>query len=216
MKFIEVPKKSREEWLQWRHNGIGSSDVPVIMGVSRYKTYDELLSEKIKPSAIEDTSNGYIKDRGNRIELVVRKLYEEHMGIDFPPMSVESVHTPYLKATLDGVDDGMNLICEIKLLSSQNPDKVNIESEGYKKWLAAKWGKVIPEDYYPQIQHQLAITGTPVCVFLGLREIRQRMITLDDIVMVSVEPDEKYIKDMLNKTQIFWEKVIEGKNENKS
>lgn len=209
MKFIRVDKPNREEWLQWRQNGIGSSDVPVIMGVSRYKKYDQLLAEKCKTKATEDQTNKYIKDRGNRIEQTVRELYEGYMGIKFPPVSCSSVEYPHMLATLDGMDDGNNLIIEIKLLSSQKVDNINEEAEGYLKWVKAKEEGIIPIDYYPQIQHQLAVTGAPACTFLGYKEVRGGPYRgWDDVVSVSVLPDEEYISNMTIKINEFWNKVM--------
>lgn len=213
MNFIEIPKTNREDWLQWRHNGIGSSDVPVIMGVSRYKTIDELLIEKSQKVAIEDTSNGYIKDRGNRIEMTVRKFYEEQMGLSFSPMSCQSLEHSFMCSTLDGIDEGKNLIIEIKLLSSQNPDKLNINSPGYIKWANAKDKEIVPEEYYPQIQHQLAVTRVPTCVFLGYKELRgKKTIDWDDVCSVSVMPNEKYINDMVIKCIEFWNEVLKRRS----
>ena len=34
------------EWHKWRMGGIGSSDAPVVMGVSPYKTIEQLYLEK--------------------------------------------------------------------------------------------------------------------------------------------------------------------------
>lgn len=209
MKFVQVTHGTREEWLQWRQNGVGSSDVPVVMGVSRFKTYNQLLAEKINPVAGEDQSNAFIKDRGNKIEIAVRKLYEEKMNMLFPAMSCQSIEYPFSLATLDGIEEGHNLFIEIKLLSSVKPGTIK-ETEGMKKWNAAKDGR-IPEDYYPQIQHQLSVTGVPACVFLGLKETRGKPYSMEDIVEVTVLPDEQYIKAMNDRIQAFWDKVLQGR-----
>ena len=39
-------EQKSEEWLDWRKKGIGSSDAPIIMGVSPWKTPFELWEEK--------------------------------------------------------------------------------------------------------------------------------------------------------------------------
>lgn len=213
MKFDIVTHKNREEWLQWRHNGIGSSDVPVIMGVSKYKTVKQLLEEKSKPFLSEDKSNWYIKNRGNLIESTVRKFYEEDMGMEFPAISCVNKEHPYLIATLDGADKGMNLFIEIKLLSSQKPDKVNKEAEGYKRWEEAKVKEIIPKEYYPQIQHQLMVTGLPACVFLGYKEVKDGSTpNKDNVAIVSVLPNTEYIDKMRLKLSDFWMKVLENRS----
>lgn len=218
MSFIEIPKTDREAWLKWRQSGIGSSDVPVIMGVSRYKTYDQLLEEKVNMITKEDPKNGYIKDRGNRVEALVRRFYEEKMGMTFSPMSCQSKDNPHLLCTLDGIDEGRNLIIEIKLMSTQKEGKPNYKAEGYNKWHRAKTYNLIPNDYWPQIQHQLAITGVPACIFLGYKEIKykdhkSRPVTEDDLAIVSVLPDEYYISMMNEKISEFWKKVLQKREE---
>lgn len=208
MKFKQVVYTTREDWLKWRHQGIGSSDAPVIMGVSRFKTYDQLLAEKSGPVPAEDPANAYIKDRGNRIEQVVRKLYSDYMGLDFQPMSCQNIDTPWMLSTLDGVDKGLNLMIEVKLLSSQSYENFNPETPGYIKWCeAASVGKV-PEDYYPQIQHQLMTTGIPACVFIGLKELRGGPApTMDDLAMVTVLPDPGYITDLRTRELAFMNQI---------
>lgn len=212
MVFSKVDKSNREDWLKWRQGGIGSSDAPIIMGVSRFKTIDQLLGEKTG-TLPKDEANQFIKDRGNRIEPLVRKLYEEDMGMSFSPISVYNNELPHLIASLDGMDDNSNLIIEIKLMTTAGLGKRNIETEGYKKWLKAKDEGVIPVDYYPQLQHQLSVTGLPACIFIGLRETRGAEIVKEDLAIVSVLRDNDYINDLRNKSNMFWEKVLKVRGE---
>lgn len=219
-RFKVVPQTNREDWLKWRKYGIGSSDVPVIMGVSRYKKVNELLKDKVNPETVEDNSNAYIKDRGNKIETIVRDYYSKCIGLKFEPLAVQSNRKDYLLATLDGIDSGANMIIEIKLLTSQKEDAINKEAEGYKKFLAAKEGTV-PVDYYPQIQHQLYVTGAPVCIFIGYKEVRyknrvQRPISTEDIATISVLPDLEYIKKMKKEVNKFWNKVLKERQKNEN
>ncbi len=207
MKFKQIEYADRESWLQWRHNGLGSSDAPAVMGVSRFTKPEELLEKKSQPMAVEDDSNSYIKDRGNKIEQIVRRLYEEHMGMEFKAMSCQNIEHPFMLATLDGVDPGLNLMIEIKLLASVNPDKPNYETAGCIKWREVKKG-VVPIDYYPQIQHQLAVTEIEACVFIGLMETRRRTVTFEDLAITTVLPDKDYQVKLVEKEKIFWNKVL--------
>lgn len=210
MSFTIVEHKDRQEWLQWRHQGIGSSDVPVIMGVSRYKTYEELLHEKTQKNPKENKENSYIKERGNKIETIVREMYEKDMGLKFPSTNVKSDIHSWGIASLDGMDSNKNLIIEIKLLTSQNKFKFNPNTLGYLKWLAVKEG-VIPEDYYPQIQHQLMITNLDICMFLGYNELRNEEPSYKQLAVTSVERNNEYIKNMIEKCEMFWKQVKENK-----
>lgn len=215
MGFIRIDKTTREEWLDWRHTGIGSSDVPAIMGVSRYKTREELLKEKLSITSVENKTNEYIKTRGNKIESIVRELYESYMGIKFPATSCQSTERTYALATLDGIDEKSNLIIEIKLLTTQKSYMINKSTEGYKKWIAAKNGK-IPIDYYPQIQHQLSVTGISACVFLGFMEVRGKTANIEDVAIATILPNTEYIEDMNTQIEMFWNEVTRSKNDKNS
>lgn len=212
MVFRKLDKSSREDWLKWRHGGVGSSDAPIIMGVSRFKTIEQLLGEKTGQLP-KDDSNKFIKERGNRIEPLVRKLYESEMQMSFDPVNVYNLSNPHLIASLDGMDPDSNLIIEIKLMTTAAPGQRNIETTGYKKWLEAKDNQTIPEDYYPQLQHQLGVTGLPSCVFIGLREARGFEPKLEDLAIVSVLRDDEYISKLTLKSNEFWSKVLRIKGE---
>lgn len=213
LKFNVVTHSDRASWLQWRHGGIGSSDAPVIQGVSRYTKYDRLLFEKVMPVAIEDNSNSYIKNRGNKIEKLIREYYEKEIGKALPAVSCVNKLREYQIATLDG-SDGIDLIIEIKLLTSRDPNKtLNAEAPGYLKWRAAMDGKV-PEEYIPQIQHQLAVTGFNKCIFLGYAEIRTKKtleITKENTAIIPVMRDEKYIHELTNNEDKFWKLVTKAR-----
>ena len=46
--IVELKQGTRER-LEWRHQGIGASDAPTIMGENPWKTAPELLHEKCGP-----------------------------------------------------------------------------------------------------------------------------------------------------------------------
>lgn len=209
MRYTEIPGTDRDTWLDWRRAGIGSSDAAVIMGVSRFKTREQLLIEKAQGFKAEDQSNAYIKDRGNKIETQVREFLEKDTGQTFAAMSCMMVDFPFIRATLDGATQDRKTITEIKLLSVFNPEKPNKQAAGYIKWEKAVEGAV-PEEYFPQVQHQLAITGADVCIFLGYKEVKGDLkVTTDKLAKILVVPDKDYIRQLLRKEFEFWLDVIE-------
>ena len=46
MKVVDLNQRS-EEWLQWRSKGVTASDIPIILGLSPYKTRWQLWAEKV-------------------------------------------------------------------------------------------------------------------------------------------------------------------------
>lgn len=203
--YKEVTFGDRTQWLNWRHQGIGSSDACVIMGESRFKKYDVLLTEKVAPVFGEDQANPYIKDRGNRIEKLVRDFFEKEMGTTFSAMNTESTFFPFQRASLDGITPDKRTIIEIKLLSSVNPSNINKQAAGYVKWEKAFYEGIVPREYYPQLQHQLMVTGAEKCLFLGFKETKGREeVMKESLAMIEVLPDEAYINEMAFKQYDFW------------
>lgn len=214
MNFIEAASDNRPEWLLWRHAGIGSSDVPAIMGVSRFKTRQQLLMEKSTGYRGEDDSNKFIKNRGNQVEKYVREFLEKDRGQSLQPFSCAHKSFPFMRASLDGGTPDREIITEIKLLSIQKPDKINTEAEGYIKWLAAREKGIVPKDYYPQIQHQLFVTGAKMCMFVGYKETRgEYFINNSKLVIVEVLPDKEYIRRMAEEEFKFWFEVEQLRKE---
>lgn len=207
MKVVELVNHT-PEWHDWRSKGIGSSDAPVVMEVSRFKDIKQLMIEKVTGQKLEDTRNQYIKDRGNRLEGFVREVYEEWSGVKFPPMYCEHPEFSFMHASLDGINSNKDHIIEIKLLSRFDPEKPNTETEGYKKWIAAKEKGVVPTDYLPQLHHQLLVTGAKKCTFIGLKETKGKYkITLDDLAIVDIYPDLSYHKLLAIKEFRFWYEI---------
>lgn len=175
------------DWQEWRHNGLGASDSPIIMGVSPWKTRFQLWEEKTGPLLKESYNKGnWATDRGNRLEPKARAHYELLNNIDMPAVLVENDDYPFIRASLDGYNEAASRILEIKC-----PGKDDHE--------LAKNGQV-PEKYYPQLQHQLLVTGA--------NEAHYYSFDGESGHLVIVKPDAAYIKKLFKELVAFWELVI--------
>jgi putative phage-type endonuclease len=182
--FIKLDfEQSTEEWLAWRRGGIGASDAPVVMGLSPWQTEGELLRLKTGQRA-ERPANDAMQ-RGKRLEPVARLAYVNHTGIDVEPVCVQSRRHPWMRASLDG-------------LSADGRHVVEIKCPGEKDHRLAASGSV-PEKYYPQLQHILAV--------IGLEEIYYWSFRLDHTVRLKVERDEPFIAALTEKEVAFWARV---------
>ena len=171
------------EWLENRRKYIGASDAPVIMGVSPWSTPYKLFEDKMGISSNEGSD--FIKNKGHRLEIISRELFEKEFNIKVTPQVVYSKDKSFMMCSLDGLSDDKKLAVEIKYA-------------GKDKHEMARNGK-IPECYYPQLQHQLACTG--------LNSIWYCSYNGDEIINVLVDRDEKYIEDMIEKEEKFWHGV---------
>lgn len=205
MRYKELVFDDRATWLHWRHWGIGSSDASIIMGVSRFKNRSELILEKALMFSGEDNSNAYVKDRGNKIETAVRAYLEQEHQKTYSAVNCEMVRFPFMRASIDGASSCRKIISEIKLLSIVNPDKINMNTDGYKKWMAAKIDGIVPIEYIPQIQHQLMVTGAEYCLFVGYMEVKDNFnVTDEKLAIVRVYPDKDYQHQLFVQECLFW------------
>jgi len=105
---------------------------------------------------------------------------------------VEHKSIPILRASLDGYNEESETIFEGKFVGQEKFDTV------------VKTGKPLPE-HYPQIQHQLAVSGAECCIYMVYTS--NKSMDLVDSHMVEVYPVPDYIEKLLRIEAVFWESV---------
>lgn len=171
------------EWIQMRRNYIGASDAPVIMGVSPYKTKRQLWEEKL--GLLNDNADNPGIRYGRAMEEPARQAYERHTGILVAPAVVFHKERSYMMASLDGLSLDKSIAVEIK----------NVNTEDHRM---AKDGKV-PEKYYPQVQHQLAVLDIDVLHYFSYRN--------GDFALIEVLKDNEYLEQLYSSEASFWSLV---------
>src|SRR3989338_9214976 len=136
-------EQGTSEWREWRHKGIGASDAPIIMGENPWKSASELLREKRGPA--RDGSQNAAMARGTQLEPEARRRYIVRTGTNFRPACLQSGLHTWLRASVDGISADGSAIVEIKCGESV-----------YRK---TSQNRSVPDYYYGQLQHILAITG---------------------------------------------------------
>lgn len=177
---------NNQEWLNWRNEGIGSSDAPVIMGVSPWKSKSSLLDEKInKKTTIETDAMAH----GKRMEPLALKWFENKMGtVLFSNCRFENAKDPWRRATIDGIDLDKNVMVEVKC-----PYNLVHHQEVVTT-------KKIPDIYFPQVQHQMEVLGMKNMYFMSFDG--------KDGVILEIERDDHYIDQLIKEEQDFWNKVL--------
>lgn len=171
---------NQQQWLDWRRKGVGSSDSPIIMGVSPWSTRYQLWEQKISG---KETECNYAMQRGTNLEEPARQCFENMMDVEVFPKNVEHKKFPWMRASFDGIDLDGKVLVEIKCpLKKENHE-------------LAKQGKV-PEVYYPQLQHQLEVSGLDGMYYFSFDG--------SEGVIVEVERDQKYIDKMIKEEEGFW------------
>lgn len=172
-----------EEFVESRRKYLGASDAPIIMGVSPWRTPYDLWLDKL--NLAEDRADTFSMKRGRDLEPEARAAYTIHTGTYVEPKMVIHKKIPYMMANFDGVSEDETITVEIKCPGKDDHD-------------LAKSG-VIPEKYYPQLQHQLEVIGHNRLHYFSYRD--------GDVALIEVERDNHYITDLLQKEKEFWDYV---------
>ena len=162
-----------------RHEGIGASDTPIIMGYSTYKTPYQLYLEKI--GAIEpDNEMTEQQYWGNALEPIIIKRFAEENDVQVTfPDTVYHPEYPFIFANLDGWIESENAIVEAKSANSFQR----------KEWdMALTDG--IPLVYLIQVAKQCLITNATrgyCAVLIGGMEYKQfiyeRDAALEELIL---------------------------------
>jgi putative phage-type endonuclease len=175
-------EQGTEEWLAWRHSGIGASDAPTVMGENRFQSASDLLHQKRNKTDVESNEQMML---GKSLEQEARDLYVDETGMPVKPLCLQSKEHPWLIASLDGITDDYSHIVEIKC--------------GRSAYWQAHKGKV-PDYYYGQLQHQLMITGLDAidywCYWSGQKGILQTISRNDTYITRLLRAEKAFIKEL--------------------
>lgn len=158
-------KQGSPEWLAARRATIGSSDIPIIVGESTYKSARTLAAEKLGliPEEIDDETR-LLMDTGTLLQPSLLRIYERTTGRK-TKASQGWRHHPlheWATASLDGTA----------------PVRRIVEA----KWSnAVKWrsGERVPGDVEAQVQWQLFVTGWDVADVIALDHGIPRIETVE-------------------------------------
>lgn len=178
-----------EEQRAKRHQGIGASDTPIIMGYSSYKTPYQLYLEKTGGMQPDEEVNEQ-QYWGNEIEPLIIKRFslENDVKVSFPD-TVYHPQYPFIFANLDGWIDAEDAVIEAKCANSFQR----------KEWdMALTDG--IPLVYLIQIAKQCLITDARrgyCAVLIGGMEYKQFIYERD-----------KALEELILKADLeFWDCV---------
>ena len=193
-RLINTKNLSREDWLQVRKQGIGSSDAAAACGIHPYLSMLELWMIKTgrMTSNIDESIEGYSPLYwGNTLEPMVAKYYQEQTGNKVRRVNAILQHPDpeqhFMLANLDYAITGS--------------DKVQIlECKTAGEHGAKLWKHGVPLYVTCQVQHQLAVTGKTaahICVLLCGHEAK----------IYKVERDERLIASIMEHERLFWQYV---------
>lgn len=164
----------RDTWLAERTHGIGSSDVPAILGVDDYRSPLHVWHDK--RGELPDDA-GEPAHWGNVLEGPIAGEWARRNRSVIAPIGIVAHATnPVMRCTLD------RLITECPLPETAR-QVCALEVKCRSAFKAARWHAGAPDDVLAQVLWQLAVTGLDhmhYAVLIGGNDYRQGVIRADD------------------------------------
>ena len=196
IRLVSTKEINREQWLEVRKQGLGSSDAAAAVGLNPYQSQLELWMIKTgrdadlaKPDATDESSPMYW---GNILEPIVAAHYTKHTGHKVRRINAVLQHPEsdksWMLANLD-----------YAVLGAEDVQILECKTAG--EFGARLWREGVPEYVQCQVQHQLAVTGkqaADVCVLICGQEIKIHRI----------ERDEALITKLIELERRFWHYVL--------
>lgn len=164
---------------------VGGSDVPVILGLSKYKTQYELAREKAGIVQPDFISNPYVQF-GNKMEPYIREYINTVNSLEFITETFVDKEN-MIRSNVDGIDLENKILLEIKTHGANPTEKV----------------------YEAQMQLYFHQTG---CSYGWLAMYRRPSdfdleFDKENLVIKEIERDTGYIEKILDAIETFWIRV---------
>ena len=182
--MLKVTKQQGgEDWLNWRKDRLTATDAASLLGCNPWITPYKCWQRKTGQAEEQAVTPAML--RGQTDEPIARKMFTAESNINMMPCCIESETYLFLGASLDGISDCGRYLLEIK---SQSIDK--IKDGG------------IPVYHMCQMQHQLLCTDgkAEMCFYVS--------ICGNEIHIIEVYPDKKWMDDYIPKAKEFWKQCV--------
>lgn len=180
------------EWLKWRRDGIGASDIPVIMGTlpTKYKSLYKLW--QIKCGLVNEDAPNKAMYHGMQYEPHARQWLSDIMETELMPICIEDEEKSYFRASLDAFDPQNRVVVEIKCPLNENTLKDASECGAVHSY------------WIDQVLWQM-----------GIAEVEEGFIALWDYrsyecIVIRVQWDESRYLKMREAAEKFWNHVRFG------
>ena len=147
------------EWHAYRAAHDNASDAPAMMGVSSYKTRDQLIAERATGIVPEvDAATQRLFDSGHRFEALARPLAEKILGEELYACTGSENETSRLSASFDGLTMLEDVAFEHKRLNKRLREALA---------MPGCTGADLPMEYQIQMEQQCAVSGCERVLFMA-------------------------------------------------
>lgn len=176
VRLVDTRSLEREEWLQVRKRGIGSSDAASAVGLCPYKSQLELWMEKTgRTVRSEEPSQDDPMYWGTLLEPFVAAAYAERTERKVRRVNAVLQHPTY-SFMLANIDREVVGAVDVQILECKTAGEFG----------SRLWRDGVPEHVQLQVQHQLAVTGkqtADVAVLLCGQKLEIHRIPRDEEVI---------------------------------
>lgn len=170
------------EWLEERRSSVGASEVPAVLGLSKWSTPLDVYRSKHGVDREFDPLLSFI---GHESEHIIHKWVHEFSGLNVrlePGFMARSVEHPWLHASFDRMSS----------------DGIPFQFKTAHHYTGHEWNDGIPTDIRIQVQTEMLVAGesrAAVVVWIGGREFK----------LFWEYRDDRFIREQLiPTTQSFW------------
>lgn len=209
LELIPTGQMSREDWLSYRHTGIGASEVGTILGLDDYTSSLELFYYKIGEVAKFDTES-MASFMGREQEDLVARLWqywdgdEDTMIRNFRAGNVvrkcqrvnayvRNPDYPWLYVSLDR-----------KINKTESKGEGTLELKTVGGYETDKWESGIPPKWITQLQTQIAVCDFDWGELCNLVDGRRLMVYPFEVV-------PNIVQHVITRTKIFWDRVVQAR-----
>lgn len=185
-KIFDSKNATREEWLKIRKLGLGGSDMSAVLGVNQWRSPLDVWLDKTSDTVEEKESEPMYW--GTILEDIVAQEFAKRTGwkVRNNNFTLQSEEYPYLLANIDREIVGLDAGLECKTANA------------FKK---EEWqGDSVPDSYYIQCQHYMAVTGKSNWWIAAL-------IGGNTFVYKEIKRNEEVIKAIVDTGREFWNLV---------
>ena len=196
-RLTDTSAMSRSEWLKLRASGIGGSDAGAIMGLNKYATPLSVYFAK-KDLAVQEGSKA--AEWGNILEDPIRQKAREELGIEIetvPGMFTNKEHD-FMNANFDGlvfVEGEKEIAGSVVSGLGGHEIKTSRTGDGFTT-------DEIPDSYYAQVQHYMAVTGLTffvLTVFIFDQYTGRHYV---------IPRNEEFIERLIEAESTFWNDFV--------
>lgn len=142
MEKHDIPEQGTPEWLEWRRTKVTATDLPAILGDSKWDSAFTLWQRKL--GFLPPKEVNHAMQRGTFLEDSVRQQINAQADLNFVPKVVVHKELPWATASLDGY-----AVCKV-----QGPLTLEIKCPNIRDHQDAQQGK-IPPHYKAQVHWQM-------------------------------------------------------------